>query len=97
MNEQYVLWVYIALLVAGGLVGFLKAGSKASLIVSVACAIPLILCNLGVIRLEYAKWILVVLLVVFTWRLTKSKKFMPSGLLLVATLLAIAIPRVWKG
>jgi len=96
MNEQLVLWIYIGLLIAGGLMGFLKAGSKVSLIVSVACAIPLILCNLGVFRLENAKWILVVLLVLFTWRLTKSKKFMPSGLLLVATLLAIAVPRIWK-
>jgi uncharacterized membrane protein (UPF0136 family) len=96
MNEQHVLWVYIGLLVVGGLVGFLKAGSKASLIVSVICAIPLILCNLGVFRIENAKWILVALLAVFTWRLTKSKKFMPSGLLLVATLLAIAVPRIWK-
>ncbi len=96
MKEQYVLWGYIALLVVGGLIGFLKAASKASLIVSVACAIPLILCNLDVIRLENAKWILVGLLAVFTWRLTKSKSFMPSGLLLIATLLAIAIPRIWK-
>lgn len=96
MNEQIVLWVYIGLLVGGGLVGLLKAGSKVSLIVSVACAIPLILCELGVIRMEYAKWILVGLLVLFTWRLVKSKKFMPSGMLLIATLLAIALPRIWK-
>ena len=96
MNEQIVLWVYIGLLVGGGLVGFFKAGSKASLIVSVACAIPLILCELGVFPMHNAKWILVVLLALFTWRLVKSKKFMPSGMLLIATLLAIAIPRIWN-
>jgi uncharacterized membrane protein (UPF0136 family) len=96
MNERNVLWIYIGLLVAGGLVGFLKAGSKMSLIVSVACAIPLILCELNVFPLESAKWILVGLLALFAWRLTKSKKFMPNGMLLIATLLAIAVPRIWK-
>lgn len=96
MNESLILWIYIGLLVGGGLIGFLKAGSKVSLIVSVACAIPLILCELHVFSMDNAKWILIVLLALFTWRLAKSKKFMPSGMLLVATLLAIAIPRIWK-
>ena len=72
MNEAMVIWIYVALLIGGGLVGFLKAGSKVSLIVSVACAIPLILCNLNVFALENARWILVVLLALFTWRLIKS-------------------------
>jgi uncharacterized membrane protein (UPF0136 family) len=96
MNEKIVLWIYIGLLIGGGLIGFLKAGSKVSLIVSVACAIPLILCELGVFPMKNAVWILVVLLALFTWRLLKSKKFMPSGMLLIATLLAIAIPRIWN-
>ncbi len=95
MNEQIVLWVYIGLLVGGGLVGFFKAGSKISLIMAVACAVPLILCELGVIPIKNARWMLVAMLVLFTWRLVKTKKFMPSGMLLVATLLAIAIPRIW--
>ena len=38
MNPQTVLWIYIILLVIGGLIGFLKAGSKASLIASVSFA-----------------------------------------------------------
>jgi uncharacterized membrane protein (UPF0136 family) len=36
------------------------------------------------------------LLVVFAWRLTKSKKFMPGGLLLLLTILALALPHVIK-
>jgi uncharacterized membrane protein (UPF0136 family) len=96
MNESTVLWIYIGLLVAGGVMGFVKGKSTISLVVSVACAIPLILCQLGYFPLENAKWILVVLLALFTWRLVKSKKFMPSGVLLIATFLAIAIPRIWR-
>jgi len=92
MNSKTVLWVYIVLLVAGGLVGFLKAGSKASLIASASFAAALILCAIGVIfQPHVADIILAVLLVFFAVRLTKSKKFMPNGLMLVLTIAALAL------
>jgi len=92
MNSKTVLWVYIILLVAGGLVGFLKAGSKASLIASASFAAALILCAIGVIfQPHVADIILAVLLVFFAVRLTKSKKFMPNGLMLVLTIAALAL------
>jgi len=94
MNAHYILWVYIVLLVAGGLMGLIKGGSTISLITSVAFAIPLILCNLDIIPFRYSTWILIALLVVFAWRLTKSKKFMPGGLLLLLTILALALPHL---
>ena len=90
MTAQIILWIYIALLVGGGMMGLIKGGSKISLITSVAFAIPLILCEFGVIRFDIAKWILVGLLVVFAWRFSQSKKFMPMGLLLLLTLGALA-------
>ena len=34
MNQNTMLWVYIILLLVGGLIGFFKAGSKISLITS---------------------------------------------------------------
>lgn len=92
MNPTTVLWVYIVLLVAGGLVGFLKAGSKASLIASASFAAALILCAIGVISPPRAADILLaVLLVFFALRLTKTKKFMPNGLMLVLTIAALAL------
>ena len=90
MTPQVILWIYIGLLVGGGIMGLVKGGSKISLITSVAFAIPLILCEFNVIPFNAAKWILLVLLVVFAWRFSKSKKFMPAGLLLVLTLAALA-------
>jgi uncharacterized membrane protein (UPF0136 family) len=90
MTPPIVLWIYIALLVAGGIMGLIKGGSKISLIMSVAFAIPLILCVLGKLEFGIAKWLLIALLVVFTMRLVKTKKFMPSGLMLMVTLLALA-------
>lgn len=76
------LWVFIALLVAGGLMGFLKARSKASLVASLGSAIPLALVALGRLPGTVAVGVLIVLQAVFFLRLRKTGKFMPSGLLL---------------
>jgi uncharacterized membrane protein (UPF0136 family) len=92
MKTQTILWIYIVLLVAGGVMGLLKGKSKISLIVSVGFAIPLILCNLNVIPFRYHIGLLIALLLLFAWRLYKSEKFMPSGLMLILTILALALP-----
>ncbi|HSH93668.1 MAG TPA: TMEM14 family protein [Roseimicrobium sp.] len=95
MNGHVILWIYIVLLVAGGLVGFLKAGSKASLIASSAFAAILILCNLGIIfQQNVADFVLVFLLVFFAVRLSKSKKFMPNGMMVVLTLATLVLRHV---
>jgi uncharacterized membrane protein (UPF0136 family) len=91
-----VLWVYIVLLLVGGLIGFLKAKSKVSLITSAVFAALLILTTLRDVfqpgfALGLANVTLVVLLLVFTVRLAKTKKFMPSGLILVATVVVLAL------
>jgi len=92
MNPSKVLWIYIVLLVIGGLIGFLKGKSKVSLIMSVAFAAALILCARGIIFQPYvADILLTVLLVVFAMRLAKTKKFMPAGLMLVLTLATLAL------
>jgi uncharacterized membrane protein (UPF0136 family) len=91
MKPNTILWIYIVLLVVGGLVGFLKAKSKASLITSVSFAAILSLCAAGVIFQPYmVEIILAVLLVFFGWRLTKSKKFMPNGLMVILTIATLA-------
>jgi uncharacterized membrane protein (UPF0136 family) len=90
-----VLWVYIVLLVVGGLIGFLKAKSKVSLIMSVTFAALLALCAVGAVFKPYmADIFLAALLVVFAIRLTKTKKFMPSGMMLVLTLVALALRHI---
>src|SRR5688500_1721496 len=95
MSPNTVLWIYIVLLVAGGLVGFFKAKSKASLIASCSFAAVLILCAIGVIFQRYvAVIVLAILLVFFAHRLTKSKKFMPNGLMVVLTLAALALRNI---
>jgi uncharacterized membrane protein (UPF0136 family) len=90
-----VLWIYIVLLLVGGLIGFLKAGSRVSLITSAISAAALIITTIpGLfgkgLAGALADIIMAALLVVFAIRLGKTKKFMPSGLMLVITVLALA-------
>jgi uncharacterized membrane protein (UPF0136 family) len=96
MNPNTILWIYIILLVAGGMVGYLKAGSKASILTSVIFAALLILCSIkGLLDPKFASAladvVLAVLLVFFGWRLSKSKKFMPNGMMLILTLATLAL------
>ncbi len=95
MNPKTVLWIYIILLVVGGMIGFLKAKSKVSLITSVVAAALLVLTTVGVFEAAVARAIadiiMAALLVVFGIRLTKTKKFMPSGMMLAITLAALAL------
>ena len=96
MSPNTILWIYIVLLVAGGLIGFLKAGSKVSLQTSAICAAVLVLAAMpGLLsvglRRNLADAVMAVLLVVFAVRLTKTRKFVPSGLMLVLTIAALAL------
>ena len=95
MNPNKILWLYIILLVVGGLIGFLKGKSQISLIMSVVFAAALSLCAAGIIFQRYvADILLTVLLVVFAMRLVKTKKFMPTGLMLVVTIMALALRHI---
>ena len=97
--SNLVLWIYIVLLLVGGLIGFFKAKSKISLIMSVAFAALLILTAVrGILELRFARnlevVLMIALLLVFTMRLAKTRKFMPSGLMLICTILALVLRNV---
>jgi uncharacterized membrane protein (UPF0136 family) len=96
-----VLWIYIVLLLVGGLIGFFKANSKVSLISSSVFAALLVVTTLpGVFQPTFGRnlgsFIMAALLVVFAIRLAKTKKFMPSGMMLGLTLLALVLRNLIK-
>lgn len=89
-----ILWIYIVLLVAGGIAGFLKAGSKVSLATSLIFAVLLGLFAAGILPWAVgANVLLGVLLIVFVIRFAKTKKFMPAGLLCLLTV-AVLLTRL---
>ncbi len=99
MKQETVLWIYIVLLIVGGLIGFLKAKSRVSLIMSVAFAAVLILAAVpGLLDAKFARGlvnvVMALLLVVFTMRLLKTKKIMPAGLMLIVTIVALALRNI---
>jgi uncharacterized membrane protein (UPF0136 family) len=90
MSASTVLWIYIAFLLIGGVAGYAMARSKVSLISAAVFAALLALCASDVFfKREAAYVFLGVLLVVFGMRLAKTKKFMPSGLMVAVTALAL--------
>lgn len=95
MTPELILWIYIVLLVIGGVVGFLKAASKPSLIASSVFAALLALANARVIEVKhFADILLGVLIVVFALRLAKTRKFMPAGLMVVLTIATLILRHI---
>lgn len=91
MTPTLLLWIYIGLLIIGGVIGYLKAKSQVSLISSLAFAVLLALCalKLFVPGVEYA--LLGILIIVFAIRFAKTKKFMPAGMLASITVLMLVL------
>ena len=94
MKPETILWVYIVVLVLGGLIGFLKAKSKISLITSVAFAIVLGICARDILPIKVSWGILSFLALFFLIRFLKNKKFMPSGMMTLLTMATIIVV-VW--
>ena len=87
----WILWGYIALLLGGGWMGYSVGKSKVSLIMAVVFASLLALCLSSVLPFAWSVWLIAVLAIVFTMRFVKTKKFMPSGLMLAITVAALGV------
>ena len=93
---QITILVFGLLVEAGGFVGFLKAGSKPSLIAGLASG-GMLFAAFGVtfFSMITGLWVgagvSVLLAVVFLMRLMKTKKFMPSGMLLALSIVSAGI------
>lgn len=86
-----VLWGYLVLLLAGGLVGWLKAGSRASLVASAGCAIPIAAVALGALPLLVARVEMGFLVAFFGVRWARTGKPMPGAPMIALTLAALAV------
>jgi uncharacterized membrane protein (UPF0136 family) len=92
MLKTNVMWVYVALLLLGGVMGYIKGKSTISLFSSLIFAILIALSLLGIlIPLDYLPVFLAIIMIVFLIRLLKTRKFMPAGLMLVLTGIFLAV------
>jgi uncharacterized membrane protein (UPF0136 family) len=90
------IWVYGVIMMLGGIMGYLKVGSKASLLSGVGMGLGLLASGYGVWQgsrdsLIVAVVIAALLVALFAIRLAKTKRFMPAGVLAILSLAAVII------
>lgn len=94
-NQAIAIWIYALVLMIGGLIGFLKAGSLASLLTATFFTAALIKCGISVKQSNPYAYnmslvMLSLLLVFFIFRFISTYKFMPSGLAAILTFSVLA-------
>ncbi|MEA5603732.1 TMEM14 family protein [Nostoc sp. UHCC 0252] len=89
-------FAYGILALAGGIIGYIQARSKVSLLSGSISGLLLILA--AYFQLQGQTWgsilaalVTAVLVVVFAVRLAKTRKFMPAGLMTILGMLALAV------
>ena len=90
------IWVYGIIMMIGGVMGYIKVGSKASLLSGVGLGLALLASGYGVWRgsresLIVSLVISALLVALFAMRLAKTKRFMPAGMLAILSLAAIIV------
>lgn len=92
MKPEFILWIYLVVLVAGGVYGYVKAKSVVSLVTSLVSGALLAAAALGWLGWAHAgDLILAILVVVFAIRYQKTRKFMPAGILTLLTIGALVL------
>lgn len=93
----WLLLLYAVLVIAGGVMGYLKARSKPSLISGLISGAALLVAwwislsrsyNAGI---ALAICLAIALLIVFSLRFRKTRKFMPAGLMAIVSLFCAAV------
>lgn len=90
------IWIYTALLLGGGIIGYLKKGSIPSLVMGVVFSLLLTF-----FTVQYSKrkkwassWLLLTVLILdffFSWRYIKTQALMPAGIFTVLTSILLVI------
>jgi len=88
--------IYALLVLVGGVIGYVKAKSQKSLISGISSGLGLLvawwLCRIiPIMGLGLATLISLVLFIVFIIRLFRTRSFMPSGMMMVFSLMATVL------
>jgi uncharacterized membrane protein (UPF0136 family) len=93
----WVLLLYAVLVIAGGVMGYVKARSKPSLISGLISGAALLIAwgitlgNSYSAGMGLATCLAITLLIVFSLRFRKSNKFMPAGLMAIVSLFCAVV------
>ena len=95
-NLAILVWLYGAIVLAGGLIGWIKARSQPSLLSGLAFGVLLGLCGLAMwegrwIGLTTGAGLALGLTVIMGIRFAKTKKFMPAGLVAVLSAVMLVV------
>lgn len=93
---QFTLLAFAGLLAVGGFMGWARARSRPSLIAGLGSAVVLVICWAVSRTYESAGYwsgaaVSVLLCAMFAARLRKTRKWMPSGVLLLASIVAVIL------
>lgn len=87
-------FIYAVLSIVGGIIGYQQAGSTPSLISGVVTGILLLIAGFGL--LQAAAWggwlaiaVTLLLVIVFIFRLIKTRRFFPAGLMVVVGIVTL--------
>jgi len=102
--KSIIVCIYALLVFGGGVIGYITAGSDASLIMGGSFGVLLFLCGISMNQgHSWGYWISLalsgVLFTFFGFRFIQAYKFMPSGLMGILTLIVVGIlaaPRTFK-
>ena len=91
-----VVWVYGLLMAVGGVIGYVKVRSKASLLSGVGFGLMLLASGYGVWHgwrnsLVVSAVMAALLVAIFAVRLVKTRRFMPAGVLALLSLAALIV------
>lgn len=94
--KGWVTLAYAVLVLAGGITGYLKASSRASLISGGIFGLALALGAAGMLRGNHAATsatlsLVALLALFFAYRLATGGKFMPAGLMLLVSAIELAV------
>lgn len=82
-------FIYAVLSIVGGIIGYKQAGSVQSMISGIVTGVLLIVGGIAMIQGQlWGAWlaaaVTLLLLIVFIFRLIKTRRFMPAGLMTIA-------------
>ena len=91
-----IVWVYSALMAVGGVIGYVKVRSKASLLAGLGFGLMLLASGYGVWQgsrqsLMASAVMAALLVAIFAVRLAKTRRFMPAGVLAVLSTAALIV------